>query len=134
MKPATDRPFEASRFAWRTDTDGLTASDPAAEARFENVKESYKKALQKFELADKKAREGHHEEVEDGLTTDAFGDWVKQNDYVWQSLKAEAQQQSAALTAAGAEAFGQAYMEKYHQGESKVNREAHDAGFYPEFF
>ncbi|KAE8338531.1 hypothetical protein BDV24DRAFT_137906 [Aspergillus arachidicola] len=122
------------RFAWRTDTDGLTASDPAAEARFENVKESYKKALQEFELADKKARKRYHEHEEDGLTTDAFGNWAMQNYLVWHSIKAEAQSQGAALTAAGAEAFGQAYMEKYHQGEWKVNREAYDAGFYPEPF
>ncbi|KAE8324705.1 hypothetical protein BDV39DRAFT_116226 [Aspergillus sergii] len=134
MKPATDRPFEASRFAWRTDTDGLTASDPAAKARFEKVKESYKKALQEFESVDKKARKSYHEEEENGVTTDTFTVWAMQNYPVWHSLKAEAQSQSAALTSAGAEAFGQAYMEKYYQGESKVNREAYDEGFYPEFF
>ncbi|KAB8203509.1 hypothetical protein P875_00034393 [Aspergillus parasiticus SU-1] len=134
MKPASDRPFEASRFAWRTDTDGLTASDPAAEARFENVKESYKKALQEFELADKKARKRYHEEEEDGLTTDTFGKWVMQSYPVWHSIKAEAQSQGAALTAAATEAFGQAYVEKHGQEESKMNREGYDAGFYYEAF
>ncbi|KAB8273061.1 hypothetical protein BDV30DRAFT_238933 [Aspergillus minisclerotigenes] len=134
MKPASDRPFEASRFAWRTNTDGLTASDQAAEARFENVKESYKKALQAFELEDKRARKRYHEHEEDGRTTDTFGNWVMQNDPVWYSLKAEAQSQGAALTAAGAAAFGQAYIEKHGQEESKMNREGFDAGFYYEAF
>ncbi|BAE56250.1 hypothetical protein F9C07_2279590 [Aspergillus flavus] len=130
MKPATDRPFEASRYAWRTDTDGLTASDPAAEARFENAKESYKKALQAFESADKKARNRYHKHEED----DAFGEWAMQYDPVWCSLKAEAQSQCAALCDAGWAAFGQAYLEKSEQGMSKVTQDARYAGFEPEIF
>ncbi|KAE8420290.1 hypothetical protein BDV36DRAFT_249957 [Aspergillus pseudocaelatus] len=134
MQPATERPFEASRFAYRTNTDGLTASDPDAEARVKNVKESYKSALERFESVDEEAREDYHKAEENGLTTDTFGNWVIVNYPQWVSTKADAQSQGAALTNAAMTAFGQDYMQKIQQGQSELVQEAYSAGFTPELF
>lgn len=79
MAPAIERPFEASRFAYRTDMDGLTAFDPNIEALFEDVKKRYQSALERFESADEEARERYHRDKEYGLTIDTFGNWVVQN-------------------------------------------------------
>ncbi|KAE8366052.1 hypothetical protein BDV27DRAFT_125929 [Aspergillus caelatus] len=134
MQPATERPFKASRFAYRTNTDGLTASNPGAKAGVEDAKESYKCALKMFESADKEAREEYQNNKEAGLTIDTFGTWVMQNDPVWVAQRAEAEARGAALTSAAMFAFGQDYMQKIQQGQSEMAQEAYRAGFTPEVF
>lgn len=69
-------PFDASKYAFRTNFDGLTARDAASSARVEQVKRAYQNALENFENQDKEARKEYQQAKNDGLTTKSFEDWV----------------------------------------------------------
>lgn len=79
MLDAIDVPFDASKYAFRTNFDGLTITNDAASARLKDAKNNFQSALINFESSDKKARDIYKDEKDDGLTTDSFGTWVVQN-------------------------------------------------------
>ncbi|KAE8137766.1 hypothetical protein BDV38DRAFT_246199 [Aspergillus pseudotamarii] len=134
MQPASERPFQASRFAYLTNTDGLAASHPGAQQQVENAKSHYTSALKNLESTDKDAREAYHDDKANGLTTDTFGNWAMQNSPEWASAKAEAQAAGAALSSAAMNAFGPAYEQRIREKQSEVDRAAYEAGFQPEIF
>lgn len=78
MRDAIEFPFDASKYAFRTNFDGLTASDDAMKKRVDDLATKYKTALENFESDDKDAREDHRKEKEDGCTEE-FKDWVGVN-------------------------------------------------------
>lgn len=83
MVDATDFPFDASKYAYRTNTEGLAVKDDAAAARFKTTAEAFEKTLKEFESQDKKARDDYNDEKEYNPDIGAFRNWVPQ---VWFDL------------------------------------------------
>lgn len=84
MRDAAEFPFDASKYAFRTNFDGLTASDENMQTHVTNVAQNYKEALKKFESDHKEAREQYSKDKEEEETEDEFKDWVGQNvSFVW---------------------------------------------------
>lgn len=79
MRDTLHIPFDASKYAYRTNFDGLTTSDAAMKGRVDDLVKRYKEALVTYESDDKKAREQHSEAKKYGLTENEFKDWVPQN-------------------------------------------------------
>ncbi|KAK6810689.1 hypothetical protein RU639_013489 [Aspergillus parasiticus] len=127
-------PFDASKYAFRTNFDGLAASDPASSACVEDAKIHYQDALKKFENEDKKAREEYQQAKNAGLTTESFEDWVLSNFPQWPSAKNELQANGARLSNAGMNAFGYTYMERCQQRQADLIAAALRAGYQPEQF
>ena len=77
MPDASDFPFDASKYAFRTDFDGLTASDDGSKARVDKAAATFKTALTNFESDDKSAREEYDSyKKEDGVPQIEFKDFV----------------------------------------------------------
>lgn len=84
MRDAAEFPFDASKYAFRTNFDGLTASDENMQTHVTKAAQNYKEALKKFESDHKEAREQYSKDKEEGMTEDEFKDWVGQNvSFVW---------------------------------------------------
>lgn len=79
MRDAAEFPFDASKYAFRTNFDGLTASDENMQTHVTSVAQNYKEALKKFESNHKEAREQYSKDKEEEETEDEFKDWVGQN-------------------------------------------------------
>lgn len=75
MSDAANFPFDASKYAFRTNFDGLTASDDGMKAQVDKRANDFKAALTKFESDDKGAREEYKSFKEEGMT-DEFKDFV----------------------------------------------------------
>lgn len=79
MLNAIDVPFDASKYAFRTNFDGLTITNNSFSDRLENAKTKYQDALKQFESVDKDARKEYKDSKDEGFTSDNFGTWVVQN-------------------------------------------------------
>ncbi|KAJ9302393.1 hypothetical protein DTO271G3_1259 [Paecilomyces variotii] len=132
MLNAIDVPFDASKYAFRTNFDGLTMTDNSISSRLEDAKKSYQNALTEFESKDKKAREAYKADKDEGCPDD-FGTWVTRYDRLWSTAKADLQGRGAQLTQTAMFAFGQAYQEKLQKDQSAFNNAAFQAGHNPEF-
>ena len=64
MRDALHVPFDASKYAFRTNFDDLTTSDAVMKVRLDDLAKRYKEALAQYESEDKQARERHSEEKE----------------------------------------------------------------------
>lgn len=79
MRSAIEIPFDASKYAFRTNFDGLTSTNDAIKAHVDKLAEQYKQSLTNHESNDKAARKAHSEEKEEGMTEAGFGEWVGKN-------------------------------------------------------
>ncbi|KAE8312097.1 hypothetical protein BDV41DRAFT_539761 [Aspergillus transmontanensis] len=134
MLDATEVPFDASQFAFRTNFDGFSTDNPALTSQLESAKNSYRDALLTFESQDKDAREQYKDEKDDGLTTAPFKDWAPQNYPSWFQAKQSLMAAGSRLTQIALAAFGPAYQDKLGKEQSDFSQAAYQAGHYPEFF
>ncbi|EIT83596.1 hypothetical protein AO1008_04161 [Aspergillus oryzae 100-8] len=134
MLDATEVPFDASQFAFRTNFDGLSTGNPALTHHLENAKKSYRDSLLTFESQDKDAREEYKAAKDDGLTNAPFGRWAPENYPSWSHAKQSLQAAGGQLTQIAMQAFGPAYQQKIGQEQSNFDQAAYEAGHYPEFF
>ncbi|OQE14140.1 hypothetical protein PENFLA_c040G05611 [Penicillium flavigenum] len=134
MRDASHIPFDASKYAFRTNFDGLTTSDAAMKARLDDLAKLYQKALARYESEDKKARKEHSEEREEGMTENEFKDWVLQNYPALSQSRAELSQLGSQLSNAAAHAFGSAYTEKLQKEQAELNQAGWMEGYQPDFF
>ncbi|KAE8343815.1 hypothetical protein BDV24DRAFT_25762 [Aspergillus arachidicola] len=134
MLDATEVPFDASQFAFRTNFDGFSTANPALTIQLEQAKNRYRDELLTFESQDKDAREQYKDAKDNGLTTAPFGHWAPENYPSWDQAKRSLMAAGAQLTQIAMEAFGRAYQDKFGKEQSDFNQAAYQAGHYPELF
>ncbi|KAJ9199760.1 hypothetical protein DTO207G8_391 [Paecilomyces variotii] len=132
MLNAIDVPFDASKYAFRTNFDGLTITNNSFSDRLENAKTKYQDALTQFESVDKDARKEYKDSKDEGFTSDNFGTWVVQNYPQWSNEKSILEARGTELTQIAMAAFGPAYQEKHRKDQSAFNNAAYQAGHHPE--
>ncbi|GFF38426.1 hypothetical protein IFM58399_05231 [Aspergillus lentulus] len=130
FKQPSERPYEAKRYTYLTDTEGLSAieSNEMAHKNLSEKKKAYESLAKAFEAEDKEARSAYNDSG--CVTEDGFKKWAEDNRPDWSHARSQLHDSIVHLHMISRAIFGKPYDDQVEKGNKEDGNKAMEAGFF----